>query len=183
MAPERTDEELMLAYGRGDVRAFEALYARQKGPLYGFLLRTIGNAASADEVFQEVWSRVIGARERYRVEAKFSTWMLAIAHRLVVDHFRRQRPTAFGEEAEAILERLDVPAHEWPDARLSQFEQARRVQQALEDLPPEQREAILLRAELDLGPDGIAEVTGVGRETAKSRLRYAVAKLREKLTT
>src|SRR5258708_5728763 len=76
MGAEKTDEELMLAYARGDVRAFDALYQRQRGMLYRFILRSVNERASADELFQETWSRLIAARTRYRVESKFSTWLL-----------------------------------------------------------------------------------------------------------
>ena len=88
------DEKLMLAYARGDVRAFEILYAKHRGTLYRFVLRSIKDRARADELFQDTWSRVIVARERYRPDAKFTTWLLQIAHNLVIDHFRRSRPQA-----------------------------------------------------------------------------------------
>jgi RNA polymerase sigma-70 factor (ECF subfamily) len=182
MTAERTDEELMLAYARGEARAFESLYGRHRGPLYRFMLRTIHDRAVAEELYQEVWSRVVAARGRYQPSARFSTWLLQIAHNLMIDHFRRQRPQAGADEAALVLEQLDAPEHERPEQRLSEFEQRRRLQLALEELPPEQREAFLLRAENELGLEEIAEVTGVGRETVKSRLRYALAKLRERLT-
>ena len=93
MAPdEPTDEELMLAYAGGDMLAFETLYRRHRGALYRFLLRTLRQRADADELFQETWSRVIVARERYRPEAKFTTWLLQIAHNLAIDRFRRNQP-------------------------------------------------------------------------------------------
>src|SRR6516162_9542083 len=85
MGDGRTDEELMLAYAQGDVRAFDVLYDRQRAMLYRFILRSVTDRASADELYQETWSRLIASRTRYRVEAKFSTWLLQIAHNLVVD--------------------------------------------------------------------------------------------------
>ena len=72
---ERSDEELMLAYASGDARAFELLYTRHRGLLFRFLLRGVQRRELADELFQETWGRVIQARTRYRVEAKFSTWL------------------------------------------------------------------------------------------------------------
>lgn len=175
------DETLMLAYARGDARAFEALYGRHRGTLYRFVLRSIKDRARADELFQETWSRVIAARERYRPEAKFTTWLLQIAHNLVIDQYRRGRPQAGAEETELVLERLDAPEHERPDQTLSAFEERRRLQVALEELPVEQRIAFLMRAEQELGLEEIAEITGAGRETVKSRLRYAYEKLRARL--
>lgn len=181
MGDGRTDEQLMLAYAGGDVRAFDALYARQRGMLYRFILRSIPDRAGADEIYQETWSRLIASRARYRIEAKFSTWLLQIAHNLIVDSFRRARPQAGPEETESVFRELDAPDGERPDRVLGEFEERRRLQLALESLPSEQREAFLLRVEAGLGLEQIGAITGAGHETVKSRLRYAFAKLREKL--
>lgn len=176
------DVMLMLACARGDLAAFEALYAHHRGMLYRFLLRSVRDPHRTDELFQETWSRVISARERYRPQAKFSTWLLQIAHNLMIDNARRQRPMAEGDEAEAALARLATPEHEQPDYALSGFERHRYLQRAIEQLPDEQRTAMLLRLEHDLSLEEIAVVTGAGRETVKSRLRYAMAQLREVLS-
>jgi len=181
MGTEKTDEELMLAYAQGDALAFDALYARTRAMLYRFILRSLPDRAVADELFQDTWSRAIQARSRYRVEAKFSTWLLQIAHNLVIDHQRRLRPQADADESEHVLGLLDVPERERPEEVLSDFEQRRRLQLALEALPDEQRVAFLLRMESNLGLEEIAQVTGAGHETVKSRLRYAFAKIRERL--
>ncbi len=109
MGSERTDEELMLAYAGGDMLAFEMLYRRHRGTLYRFLLRSLRQRADADELFQETWSRAIAARERYRVEAKFTTWLLQIAHNLAIDLLRRHRPHAGAEETELVFRQLDAP--------------------------------------------------------------------------
>ncbi len=181
MGTEKTDEELMLAYAHGDAPAFDALYQRARGMLYRFILRSVPERAVADELFQDTWSRAIQARARYRIEAKFSTWLLQIAHNLIVDHLRRKRPQADVDETEYVLGLLDAPEHERPEEVLSDFEQRRRLQLALEALPDEQRVAFLLRMESNLGLDEIAQVTGAGHETVKSRLRYAFGKIRERL--
>lgn len=178
MGVERTDEELMSAYAGGDTVAFEILYRRHRGTVYRFALRGLHNRADADEVFQETWSRLIAARARYRPEAKFTTWLLQIAQNLIVDRFRRQRPTVSDEEADAVFRQLDAPEAERPDRVLSEFEQRRKLQLALEDMPEEQRLAFLLRIEGGLGLAEIGELTGAGRETVKSRLRYALARIR-----
>lgn len=175
------DATLMLAYAQGDLSAFEALYARHRGTLYRFLLRACREQALADELFQETWSRVIAARERYQPQAKFTTWLLQIAHNLLVDGYRRKRPTLDGEAGELALAQVEAPAQEQPEQALSDFEQRRRLQRAIEQLPDEQRTAVLLRLEQELSLEEIADVTGVGRETVKSRLRYAMNKLREQL--
>ncbi|MFC5582426.1 RNA polymerase sigma factor [Rhodanobacter terrae] len=176
------DAMLMLAYARGDLAAFEALYARHRGMLYRFLLRSVSDPHRADELFQETWSRVIGARARYQPQAKFSTWLLQIAHNLMIDNARRQRPMADGDEAEAALANVAAPAWEQPDHALSEFERGIGLQRAIEQLPHEQRTAVLLRLEQELSLEEIATVTGTGRETVKSRLRYAMTRLREVLS-
>lgn len=178
---ERPDEELMLAYQGGDARAFELLYARHRGTLYRFFLRSLSRRDLADELYQDTWSRVISARDRWRPEAKFTTWLLQIANNLLIDHFRRQRPEDGGDSAEEAFRTTADDAAAQPDRMLSSFEQARQMQMALAELPDDQRQAFLLRAEQGLGVEEIAEVMGVGRETAKSRLRYALEKLRARL--
>lgn len=180
MTPEPTDEELMLAYGRGDAGAFETLYGRHRGGLFRFLLRNLRDHAATEELFQDVWQRVIAARARYRPDARFATWLYQVAHNRLADHWRARRhrpdPPADGD---ARIAREPDP--DGPDRRLSEFEERRRLQCALEALPPEQREAIVLRLEQELSLEEIAAITGAGRETVKSRLRYAMDKLRARL--
>ena len=176
------DAMLMLAYARGDLAAFETLYARHRGMLYRFLLRSVRDPHRTDELFQETWSRVISARARYQPQAKFSTWLLQIAHNLMIDNVRRQRPMTGGEEAEVALANVATPEREQPDHALSEFERRRSLQRAIEQLPHEQRTAVLLRLEQELSLEEIAAITGAGRETVKSRLRYAMNRLREVLS-
>ena len=181
-APVDDDATLMLAYAQGELPAFDALYACHRGTLYRFLLRCVRDSSLADELFQETWSRVIAARTRYVPQARFSTWLLQIAHNLLIDSHRRKRPVAAGDDAAQALENLPGPGHEQPEHVLSEFERRRRLQRAIETLPDEQRTAVLLRLEHDLSVEDIAQVTGVGRETVKSRLRYAMTKLRDTMT-
>ncbi len=176
------DATLMLAYARGDLAAFETLYARHRGMLYRFLLRSVRDPHRTDELFQETWSRVISARSRYQPQAKFSTWLLQIAHNLMIDGLRRQRPMAGSDEAEAALAQVASPDREQPDQALSEFERRRNLQRAIDQLPREQRTVVLLRLEQELSLEEIAAVTGAGRETVKSRLRYAMTRLREVLS-
>ncbi len=176
------DATLMLAYAHGDVAAFETLYARHRGMLYRFLLRSVRDPHRTDELFQETWSRVISARSGYQPRAKFTTWLLQIAHNLMIDGLRRQRPMAGSDEAEVVLAQLASPDREQPDHALSEFERRRNLQRAIEQLPHEQRTVVLLRLEQELSLEEIAAVTGAGRETVKSRLRYAMTRLREALS-
>ncbi len=135
----------------------------------------------ADELFQDVWQRVISARASWKPEAAFTTWLYRIAHNRLNDHWRasRHRPSA-PADADERTERVADPAT--PETELSEFEQRRRLQQALEALPDDQRVVVQLRLEKELTLEEIGEITGVGRETVKSRLRYAMDKLRARLT-
>lgn len=177
---DANDDLLMLAWVGGDAVAFETLYARHRGPLYRFLMRQLRNQALADEFFQDVWQRVIAAREGWKPEAAFSTWLFRIAHNRLNDHWRaaKHRPPA-PDDADERAARVADPTT--PERELSDFEQRRRLQRALEELPDEQREVLLLRLEQELSLEEIGAITGVGRETVKSRLRYAMDKLRQRL--
>ncbi len=171
-----SDEQLMLAYASGDVRAFDALYARFATRLLRYLTRLVKRPSVAEELFQDTWQRAIDARSRYRPTARFAAWLFRIAHHLAIDHIRREQP----QSDDSVL------AH-FPDggaAPLQAIEdeaQLTRLIDALESLPAEQRAVVLLRAEGELTLEEIAETMNTGRETIKSRLRYALAKLKEAL--
>ncbi len=179
-AGEPSDEQLMLAYAAGQVSAFEQLYSRHRGPLYRFLARQLRNDALADEFFQDIWQRVIAARANWRPEAAFTTWLFRIAHNRLNDHWRslKHRPPA---PLDADERAAQVPDPHTPERTLSEFEQRRRLQLAMDELPEDQREVLVLRLERELTLEEIGEITGVGRETVKSRLRYAMDKLRARL--
>lgn len=177
-----TDEDLMMAYRDGDSRAFEDLYQRHKGPVYRYLLRQCRIAAIAEELFQDVWMSLIKARERYEPRAKFTTYLYRIAHNHLIDHYRRQSsgvPLSYTEDLDDLSSdashcgTLQEPAHDLDTRR-----QVKQLLTLIENLPDAQREVFLLRAESGLSLEEIAVATGVNLETAKSRLRYAMAKLR-----
>lgn len=183
-----TDQELMLAYGRGDQNAFAQLYERHKGPLYRYFQRQCGKVDQVDELFQETWSRIIKARERYQPTAKFTTWMYHIAHNILMDYGRKLTRQPFLVTIDSHDSQQDsgtvTPANQ--DASLEkQTDNAQlrqRLLQALATLPQDQREAFLLKEEAGLTLQEIADVMEVGRETIKSRLRYALKKLRGTLS-
>ena len=177
---DASDETLMLAYAAGDAAAFEQLYARHRGKLYRYLQRQLRDNAVADELFQDVWQRVIAARSGWKPDAGFATWLYTIAHHRLGDHWRslKHRPSAPADADERMARVADPDT---PERVLSEFERRRQLQLALDDLPEDQREVLLLRLEQELTLEEIGEVTGVGRETVKSRLRYAMDKLRARL--
>src|SRR5919106_3886629 len=173
---EAPDEELMLAYGQGDAGAFETLYKRHRGALYRFVLRAVKQRPAAEELFQDAWMRVIEARERYAPQARFTTWLYTIAHNLLVDHWRRKGLTLV-----ELNEELNAASPDNPARQAEAREALTRFMHALEALPAAQREAFLLHEEGGLSVAEIAAVTGAGEEAAKSRLRYAISKLRAAL--
>lgn len=174
------DATLMLRYRDGDARAFEVLYERHKGPLYRYLQRMCGRREVADDLFQEVWSKVIASRGRYQARAQFNTFLFRIAHNCAVDYFRRSgRPhEGAAQDIDGIAEQIGGAEHERPDAALAEAQVRRDFRRALEQLPPEQRDVFVLYEESGLTLEEIGRITGVAMETAKSRLRYAVGKLR-----
>jgi RNA polymerase sigma-70 factor (ECF subfamily) len=184
-----TDEALMSAYGQGDARAFEALYARHKAATYRYFLRHAGgDAATAAELHQDLWLRVIAARERYTAQARLSTWLYTLARHRMVDHWRSRHGVAL-----ASLEDDTIVAQAEESAAASRYEDddpiqvsigaeaRRRLVSALADVPPLQRDAFLLHVEGGLSLDEIASLTATPAETVKSRLRYAYRRLREAL--
>jgi RNA polymerase sigma-70 factor, ECF subfamily len=181
MEPLDEDAKLMLRYRDGDAAAFSTLYSRHKGPLYRYLLRQVRNAGVAADLFQEVWSRLVATRGRYEARAKFATYLFHIAHNCTMDFFRsasRLHPAAADDSAAAEPE---VPESQRPDVIAEFAEQQSALLAAVRSLPQEQREAFLLHEETGLTIEEIARVTDVGVETAKSRLRYAVRKLKKSL--
>jgi RNA polymerase sigma-70 factor (ECF subfamily) len=182
MNPLDEDARLMLRYRDGDATAFSALYFRHKGPLYRYLLRHVRNAVVAADLFQEVWSRLIATRDRYEARAKFVTYLFRIAHNCTMDFFRRDlrlHPAAVLDDVAAA--ELALPDDQRPDAIAEFAEQQSALLAAVSALPRPQREAFLLHEESGLSIEEIARVTDVGVETAKSRLRYAVRKLKKSL--
>ena len=169
------DSALMLRYQDGDVAAFETLYRRHNDSLYRYLLRHCHNRDTAEDIFQEVWGKIIKARSSYRRTAKFTTFLYRVAHNCFIDHIRRNKrhsnPVAIEPEHHA-------DPSDTPDIEAERSLARRRLEAALMELPDEQRDVFLLHEEAGLSLDQIASITDTNRETTKSRLRYAVKKLR-----
>ncbi|MDX1515385.1 MAG: RNA polymerase sigma factor [Woeseiaceae bacterium] len=174
---ERTpdDSALMLRYRDGDVQAFEQLYRRHNDALYRYLLRRCRHRDTAEDLFQEVWGKIVRARDRYRPTAKFTTYLYRVAHNCFIDHLRRNRRHSQTADVDPDTQPVEVAD---PDDEAERALARRRLERALTGLPDEQRDVFLLYEEAQLGLDEIARITGVSRETAKSRLRYAVNKLK-----
>jgi RNA polymerase sigma-70 factor (ECF subfamily) len=171
-----TDEQLMRAYCDGDAAAFDRLYARHRGPLFRYVKRLCNNAPAAEELYQDVWLRVVRGREQWNSEQPFSPWLYRIAHNRVVDFWR-----AAGGRVEEALEQEPPDRGHWVDVAAHVRDCIERLLALLGVLPEVQRSAFLLQHEAGLSLAQIAEVCGCGRETVKSRLRYANQRLRDGL--
>lgn len=187
--PTMSDEQLMQAYSQGEALAFDALYARHEAPLYRFVRRVLGQAlaAQADEVFQDCWLRMVQGHAGFSAErGKWKTWAYTIAHNLALDRLRtagRERSVE-GDDAHSATEQL-----EWLQASLDMGHASaedtaywraagQQLLQCLEALPAAQRAVFLQHHEDGATLEELAHALELGFETVKSRLRYALHKLR-----
>ncbi len=184
-----SDESLMLRYRDGEVRAFEVLMTRHRAPVYRFVLRFVGDGTQAEDVLQETFMRVIRSARSYERQAKFTTWLYTIARNLCVDASRRAKhrrvqsldaaPNGDPDGTPLVELTSDGKGHAESDSLNHELQE--RIRAAIDGLPDEQREIFLLRESADLQFNEIARIVGCPENTVKSRMRYALEKLREAL--
>lgn len=188
---DATDEMLMVRYQRGDRHAFEELVRRHERPLYNFVLRQVGPGAVAEDLTQDAFLRVVQNAGEFKHEARFSTWLYTIARNLCIDQLRKlghrrhaslDQPSGGADEGPPLVERV---ADARPSADVERSATSGRVATTIEvavlALPEDQREVFLLREVANLPFKDIAEITGVGENTVKSRMRYALDRLQTAL--
>lgn len=172
----RTDEQLMARFSKGDQTAFTQLYQRHKGALYRYFVRQLNGVSEerAEELYQDVWYRVIDKRETYSPSAKFTTWLYRIAHNLLVDEYRKSLSEL------AFRAQLDAE----PEVELgeSEYRKTAAIKHCITQLAPLQREAFLLRYDSAFEPSQICTIVDAKPETVKTRLRYGLKQLRQCLT-
>lgn len=182
----QTDEQLITAYQEGDLEAFEQLYQRHKEGIYRYFYRQVQNTSIADELHQDVWMRMVKTSAVFNQQSLFTTWLYKIAHNRLIDYYRSKkqafednRPNQTESENEEQLSIANSSSQ--PDSLLEEAQIAELVIKAVEELPSEQREAFLLHEHSGLNLKEIASITQVSFESSKSRLRYAIKKLRSQL--
>ncbi len=189
---DATDEMLMVRYQRGDREAFAELVRRYETPVYNFVIRHLRHTDTAHDVTQDVFLRLVQNAGEFKHEARFSTWLYTIARNLCVDYLRKlshrrhpslDQPLREGDDERTLLDGI-ADAH--PRASVERSVTSglvqNRIVEAVEKLPEEQREVFLLREIANLPFKEIAQITGVGENTVKSRMRYALDRLQDALS-
>lgn len=175
-----SDSKLLVQYRNGNLQALEQLVERYRRPLFGFILNMMDRREEADDVFQEVWFRVIKSLDRYRDE-KFLSWLFRIARNLMIDRYRSRKPLVSlagenpdGPAMEAVIPDAGCTAAE----QVAQRDAVNRIAAAVSSLPTEQKEVFLMRMEGEFSFKEIAGIQRVSINTALARMQYALTKLR-----
>jgi len=187
-----SDDTLMLRYREGDAAAFGQLYARHSGPVYAFIAWRSPRRDWVDEIVQDSWASLIQARDRYQAQGNFRTWLFQIARNRLTDYIRQQGRTVLATELESaqggddegsVFQALvdEGQAQHSPSAQLSQRQAHESLHAAIRALPADQREALVLQQFSGMSLEEIGQVVSAPVETVKSRLRYAMRKLRAQL--
>jgi RNA polymerase sigma-70 factor (ECF subfamily) len=183
---EATDEMLMVRYQRGDREAFAELVRRYERPIYNFALRQLRHSALAADLTQDTFLNAVQKAATFKHEARFSTWIYTIARNLCIDQYRKlshRRHASLDQpkSAEDARPLVEAVADNHPRSSVERSavggEVASSIVAAVESLPDEQREVFLLRELANLPFRDIALITGVGENTVKSRMRYALDRL------
>jgi RNA polymerase sigma-70 factor (ECF subfamily) len=171
------DAELIRKYKNGEEKAFTVLLERYKDRLFTFILRLVGNKETAEDIFQETFIKVLNGLPNYREENKFSSWLFGIANNSCMDYFRKNKfkylfyINSFSEEENLY----DIEPT--PDIKIDKFEVKKIIDEALSQLPAEQRQVLLLREHSELSFREIAEMLNCPLNTVLTRMRYALNKL------
>ena len=191
--PPMTDEALMEAFQKGDDKAFAVLVERHETKLWNFLRRYVGDAATAEDLLQDLFMRVLAHAADWTPAAKVTTWMYTIARNLCTDHARRavhRKVTSLDGAASArskdddsgpiLVDRL-AGSDPGGEHKVAMGQMIGQLDLALAALPDEQREVFLMREVMDLSFAEIALAVSASEPTVKSRMRYALERLRTAL--
>ena len=181
------DEDLMRKFCAGEAHAFQLLYARHEKPLYRYVRRLLGSAEAlqADDVFQDTWMKLVDAKDSWqaRENASFKTWLYTLAHHRAVDILRKSgreisADEGWEDDAETAWQQWPAATAEQPEQKAFWNKAGQQLLHCLDGLPALQRAAFLLHHEDGLSLEEMTQVLNAEFETVKSRLRYALSKLR-----
>ena len=177
-----SDEVLTAAAAGGDESAIEKLYERYRRPVYSYLNRMLNNdTMSADDIFQELWIKVINKLPEYHESGKFSAWLFRVARNQVLEHFRREKSRAklgFLTDDGELPEQPGV--NEEPQSMVGARELAQQLEKLLKQMPPEQKEVFLMRQN-GMSFKEIAEIQKCPVNTALGRMHNCLKFLRQNL--
>ena len=179
-----SDEQLKLQCRSGDYAAFEKLYHRHKNPLYRFITRQCSDDEQAKDIVQDVWLSIHKACGNYVPSAKFTTWLYRIAHNRLIDYYRRSQkglPVSYDDENMSAEQIMNLDKRCSPEQVVQAAQETERLLNAIASLQEAQREVALLHLEMGFSVNEIAKITQINPETAKSRLRYALKKIRQQV--
>lgn len=188
--PDQADPDavLMLRVKRGDRAAFAELVGKYQQPLFNFIFRTLRDETETEDVAQNTFLQVWKSRDRYQRTAKFSTWLFTIARNLCLNEIRRRSRHPAESLEESHVEHEDLPQRQYEDKKnilpadtALHGELARKIEEALAELPENQRTAILLCRQDELSYEEIAEVLGCSLSATKSLIHRGRETLKEKL--
>ena len=179
-----TDEQLIQSYQKGEADAFAALYARYKNAIYHYFFRQVRSGGTADELHQDVWLNIIRSSSAFNRQSSFKTWLYKIAHNRLIDHYRQssRQPLYLVQavaQEESLTEETTEAGKDKPDEALQEQQLNNALLKGISALPEAQKEVFLLHETSGLTLQEIALITGASLESTKSRLRYAVKKLRQ----
>ncbi len=177
-----TDEQLVAAYAKGDNKSFDTLLRRHQSRLFTYVVTVVRNQDVANDIFQETFVKAITTikQGRYTETGKFSSWIMRIAHNLIIDYYRQERSenkTSADDETVNVLNRKEYSDINIEDILVGEQIEA-DVRRIVAELPDNQREVLEMRYYRDMSFKEIAEATHVSINTALGRMRYAIMNLR-----
>lgn len=177
------DQDLVQAYIKGDHSAIEVLINRHRRKVYTYILLTIKNQHLAEDLFQETFIKVIQSLRagKYKDNGKFLSWVIRIAHNLIIDHFRKEKQmnAISNDDTEVDLFNSKKLSDDNIEELIISNQIKSEIRTLINELPDDQREVVLLRHYGGLSFKEIADQTDVSINTALGRMRYALINLRK----
>ena len=184
------DDELVAQYKNGNVEAFDRLLERYGKPLYNFIFRMLGDKAKSEDILQDVFVRIIQNIQRYKMKGQFKSWIFTIANHLAISELRyrsKRRSLSLDQKVgtgEGNLKLGDLVGDEkyLPDVLAERKELREKLDEAIQSLPIEQRQVLMMRESSGLSFREIATILRCPLNTALGRMHYALRNLRQTLS-